>query len=446
MLKHRIYSDGRLHDASEWTWASPQGVALDPSDIGVALNVGAGEDGWSGLILRAPCLSDQAIGRFVIRSNASKLTIDIDPCQFHGVIDHMEVIGNFDWVAIASPIWPGDPTELGTAQIDTLHIRKTKQVALGGDELYIQNLVIDRIFSNDPRPEVERDDAWSECVILADSKVAIATEMRVLGLELEDRSHFQGPNRTPFFLGRVGTNAELLVPSGVGFLEDWKLHLCRGDERIHLKGIAPLDYGVVRRLERRISETSDKLIGTYEPAYADRVPLDLSKTSLARSDWVQAHARLVEQYCRDPKVRAEARWLKYEDRRVNSPALGPDWFVLSALRTLGYGLKVWPPFAAWLLCMIGIVVVYCLNAHMSFDPWSGWAGWRRAGLVWVDVVVLPVNFAWNGTSSMSSTFKATGTGLALSRIILLIPLAALLLALRSRFQIPRWNSSDSEKL
>ena len=71
---------------------------------------------------------------------------------------------------------------------------------------------------------------------------------------------------------------------------------------------------------------------------------------------------------------------------------------------------------------------------------------RLAGLVWVDVVVLPVNFAWNGTSSMSSTFKATGTGLALSRIILLIPLAALLLALRSRFQIPRWNSSDSEKL
>ena len=87
----------------------------------------------------------------------------------------------------------------------------------------------------------------------------------------------------------MGTNAELLVPDGVAFIEDWKVHLCGGDERLHLKGTAPFEYGVVRQLERRISETSHNLIGTYEPAYADKVPLDLSKTRIARSDWVQAH-------------------------------------------------------------------------------------------------------------------------------------------------------------
>ena len=198
--------------------------------------------------------------------------------------------------------------------------------------------------------------------------------MRVLGLELEDRSHFPGPDRTPFFLGRVGTNAELLVPSGVGFLEDWKLHLCRGDERIHLKGIAPLDYGVVRRLERRISETSDKLIGTYERP----TPTECRWTSQRRVSLEATGFRRMLVWSSNivviPKstLKLDGRSMKTDELTLQH--LGRIRSCLSALRTLGYGLKVWPPFAAWLLCMIGIVVVYCLNAHMSFDPWSGWAG------------------------------------------------------------------------
>ena len=155
-------------------------------------------------------------------------------------------------------------------------------------------------------------------------------------------------------------------------------------------------------------------------------------------------SQLIEEYCRDPKVRAQARWLKYEDRRANAPVFGSDWVVLTFLRTLGYGLKVWPPLVAWLLCMSGIVLLYSMNTHLSLDPLSGWSDWRRAGLLWVDVVVLPVNLAWSGMTNANSTLKLTGTGLALSRIILAVPLTSLLLALRTRFQIPRWKSNDSE--
>jgi hypothetical protein len=199
----------------------------------------------------------------------------------------------------------------------------------------------------------------------------------------------------------------------------------------------------VRQLERRISETSDKLIGTYEPAYADKVPLDLSKTDLARSDWVQAHSRLIEKYCRDPKVRAEARWLNYEDRRANASVFGSDWIVLTFLRTLGYGLKVWPPLVTWILCVIGVVAVYSVNMHLSFDPLSGWSAWRRAALVWTDVILLPVNFVWTGVSNANSILKASGTGLALSRVLLVVPLTSVVLALRTRFQIPTWKGTDS---
>jgi hypothetical protein len=83
-----------------------------------------------------------------------------------------------------------------------------------------------------------------------------------LALALGDRCHFQCAGGTSYFLGRVGSNAEFHVPEGVAYIYDWKVHLCGGDERLHLKGIAPLEYGIVRKLERRIWETSDKLIGT----------------------------------------------------------------------------------------------------------------------------------------------------------------------------------------
>ncbi len=364
--------------------------------------------------------------RAEIVADTEEVEIVIEPSQSHVVIESLVLQSRLERLTISSPVWPGDPTELGTAECRHLTTRATI-LRVGGDDLEVG-------LEFDPRLPTPRTVA-----VLPDSFVVFSKGLAARTLKLGDRSRAHISNGDGVNLGKIGINCELSGGETPLTLYEWDLASCDGQERFHLTGVLPLGYDQLRQVRRRIAETNDDLFATYQPVEADKVPLDLSRSAAAVSEWVQNHALLVEKYCLLPAVRADSRWLEYEDRRRSAKALTTEWAVLNfAMKPLGHGLKALAPFRLWLAATVVVVLAYWWRSDIPIDLRGGKEAWWRGVVLWVEAILTPTGLFSLTSESSNSVLEVEGTGLRLARFLTSIPFAATLLALRARYRLPKF--------
>ncbi len=423
---------------SVWSWRSDHVFASAWTDDGVLHLVHDAPDDYATIGLTT---SDYRVTLdVVIESNAKTIEVNIDPQQNHVALERLSIHGEFESVGIYAPIWPGDPTELGTAEIELLEIHRTRSTTLGGDELTLGTIRIERIFSESElsTPEVDRDDAYDHLQIRDDSAILVLGDSRVFGVRIGDRARLEIARETVVFLGTVGVDAEVSGRPGPIHVEDWKVQLCTGRNRVHFTGIAPFRHGLLRRVQRKLSEDG-AIIGSYEPINADVIPFDSSKSATTHLDWVRSHADLISQYSSDPGINADARWLSYDSRRRAAPLLTTEGLVLTLMRPLVYGLKLREPFLTWIAVVAIVVSIYSFKTGQGIEIGGGWAAWRRGLLLWGEGFMLPAGLVSLSSSTGDSVLMVAGTGLRVARVFVSIPFAALVLSARARFRLPKFS-------
>lgn len=395
---------------------------------------------WAKIRLVGGFSAGDGVADVVVESTAERLVVEIDPQQTFAELGALTIRGLFSEIAVVAPIWTGDPTELGTAEVGSLEVSMASKLSIGGDEFTVGRLTHSVMFGAPTASEYERDDAWDRLVILPDSRVWISSPCNP-AVSLGDRSYLSIAGNNSVYLGSVGTDCELECIGGAIQIEDWKVHLCPSDARVHFKGVRPFGYKLLRQVRRRIRQAGPDLLATYDPIGADRAPFQLTTSKVERSDWIRYHEQLVEQYSTDPAAAADARWLSYEDRRLGSMPGSALWLLSTfALRPLGYGLKVKPPAIAWLASVALIVAIYCSSSGLRPDLSSADA-WRTGLVLWVEALMLPASWLSLAPTASNSVLQIDGTTMRLARIAVSIPFAALLLALQARLRLPKLSDA-----
>lgn len=429
-----------LSAANDWRWTAGRPVKVEKGEDSTHLTIsGKGAEHLTLIYDFAP--DGEPLRVRITAPEITNLVVNIDPTQSHAVIESVTIEGVFRSVRVACPVWVGDPTELGTAEIGHLTVNEADQLFLGGDELYIDRLSF--LSTPSAGPEASRDDAWDRVVVSADSRVYLGTAVRggVLALAMEDRSYIEVESSTAIYLGALGVDAEICGTAQHVVIEDWKTHLCGGNEHLKLTGIHPFGYGVLRGLTRRLHDTSPMLLASYCPRHADRLPLDLSTSTATRGDWVRRHAALIDEYCDDPAVSADARWLTYDHRRGLSTPGSVQWLVLHALRGLGYGLKVKPPAIAWLSVTVAVALLYGIQNGLHLNPLGGFSPWWRMLVLVVEAALLPAGIFSLADSPDNSVLLIHGTALRLARLACSVPFAAIIFAVQARVRLPKFSDA-----
>jgi hypothetical protein len=427
-------------EAEGWRWSSDS-MAVQGEAVGgvVRLEIDrlANASGSNSVTLVVPKAERQHL---VVESLVDHLELKFDTEGDSLDLDSLDVQGPLTNLDLVSPLWPYDPTEMGLLQIVSLNIGTVDRLRLGGDELIVHELRVGWI---PPLAEqnLSNKDQWNRLAILEDSRVTVLDPPQYIQVQLLDRSFLYLEGRARLQLGGIGLDSELTAPPGSSIeIVDWKVEQCSGEERIHLTGIEPFNYGLLRRVGVKV-EDRPRIIGTYEPTRADKPPLDETKSPAVVSDWVRQHEALLGTYCASPRILADARWLNYEDRRRCSPFGSGERVGLSMMRLFGYGHKTGPPLALWLLMVTGIVGIYCWQAGLGVDLNGGFEAWRQGALLWIEGLTLPASFLSLAPATSNSVLSIDGTALRVARLAVSLPFAAYLFALQARLRLPKLSDS-----
>lgn len=126
--------------------------------------------------------------------------------------------------------------------------------------------------------------------------------------------------------------------------------------------------------------------GWHRPAGSWRYRWRRARTDAERHEldsaafFAQELAALTDTKCGQGNLRTKASWAAYRGRNLTARSRLERW-ALHAYRTLGYGQRVGPPFAAWLAAaVVGAVVLMILSAGSATVVDGGTAG--IAGAHW----------------------------------------------------------------
>lgn len=445
MPRHRsttpVWSEDVSWTDDGWGWHADQPAEASTTEDGLLRIVITAEVASAGarVTLVTRDLEPPTDLRVQIITKMHALRVEIDPRQSHVRVGELLIEADLRTATVLCPVWTGDPTELGTAEVGTLNVRAA-QLQLGGDDLTIARLdhFPVRGFSIE-QSEFDNDEAWDDVYVLDDSRVTFGSTYRQsIALRLGDRSRVEFESDTALYLGHIGRDSEIVGNGRILDLAEWKIHLCSGNELIRISGLLPLGYHLVRELRARMLETSTDLMGTYIPVRGDRFPVGFDRTQLEREEWLRAHTELIERHCPDPGVQSESRWLSYEHRRQTRRRFSYEWLLLTLfMKPLGYGLKPGPPAKLWVGSVACLVAIFSWQHGLLFSPLGGRTAWSHGIKLWTEALLMPAGLFSLGSESTNSVLTIEGTSLRLARLLISIPFAAMILAIRARFRLQR---------